>query len=355
MGKIREKKKILIFIGSMEKGGAERVISIIANYLISDGWDVCIAMLLSNGVKYELDPRISIVDLSFGGGNRLTRIPKWLTGIRKLEKDYNPDTVLSFVARINVLVQLACYGNNDKIIVSERNDPYMDGRSKLVDLLTGVLYKKSKRLVLQTKRASEYFKNIPKCKKVIIPNPIDIKCIKSASYKGKIVSVGRLSTQKNHKMLIDAFYDICNDYPFAQLYIYGEGELREELQGIINSYGVSNRVFLPGAVNDIHEKISDAEVFVLPSNYEGLSNALLEAMMMGHICISTNCAGSDEYIRNNENGMIIDVGDKNALIEAIKFVFDNPEIAKKMGEKARDSSKEFERDVVMKKWLDVIK
>ncbi len=347
-------KKILIFIGSMSRGGAERVISIISNDLAERGWDVSVCMLLSNSVDYRLSDKIKIVDLSGKTSSRLKHIPNWIFGIRKLVKNEKPDVILSFVARINIIVQLACLGLKERIIVSERNDPYSDGRSKLVDMLTYWLYPKADAVVFQTKRAEGYFEKRRLKNTYIITNPISVECCAGTPVKGKIVSVGRLMPQKNHKLLIDSVVEVHKSLPYVQLFIYGEGNMREELEEYTHTLEADNYVHFMGNVLNIHEKISDAELFVLSSDYEGLSNALLEAMMMGLPCISTTCAGSDEYIESGENGILVPVKSREDMTSAIFKVLENDELRTKLKNNAINKASDYKKEKVIKMWYTLI-
>ena len=348
------KKRIVIILGSLGRGGAERVVSLIANDFYKRGWDVWIGLLLFNEVEYALNDNIHIVDLTGGKGSRIKKVPSWIFGIRKLIKAVKPDEVLSFAARMNVLTQFACSGLHASITVSERNDPFMDGRSKLVDAMTNLLYPKAKAVVFQTKRAASYFHKIKLKNSCIIANPISVAKYAANMKAGKVVTAGRLEPQKNQSMLIRAFAKIANEFPHATLTIYGRGNLDTELRELSQELYIEDRVFFPGNIDDIHEKISDANVFVLSSDYEGLSNALLEAMMMGLPCISTNCAGSDEYIENGVNGVLINTGDEEGLTNALIRLLSNPDDALKMGSLARLSSHSFESNVVLDEWFNVI-
>lgn len=349
-----KEKKILIIMGGMGRDGAERVISLISDYFCSKGWKVYIALLLFNKVGYRLNENITIVDLTFGDGARAGKIPKWLYGIRKIVKEIEPDEILSFVARVNVLTQLACFGLDCPIVVSERNDPYKDGRGKIVDILTNWLYPKAKAVVFQTKRAAGYFQKIKLKNSMILTNPISVTCERQKPKYGKIVTAGRLAEQKNQRMLIQAFANIVQEFPNAELTIYGEGKLRRELEELVQTLGLSKKVFLPGNVPNLHECICDASVFVLPSDYEGLSNALLEAMMLGIPCVSTDCAGADEYIEPGSNGYLVPVGDVNKMTQALKDILSYPEKAEKMGQMAKKMSVRFSEQTVLKKWYEAI-
>lgn len=346
-------KKLLIILGSLGRGGAERVISLISNYCHSRGWQVKIGLLLFNDVEYPIDSAIEVIDLSGQGQSRIKRLPLWLAGIRKLAKEYKPDVILSFAARINVIVQLACFGLRKKIIVSERNDPFMDGRSRFVDLMTTLLYPMARAVVFQTQRAQSYFKKLRLKNALIITNPISAACLAGERTPGKIVTAGRFTAQKNQKLLLDAFFHVQKEFPEASLWLYGRGELENDLRSQAAALGIAEKVHFEGNVSDLHRRIADANMFVLPSDYEGLSNALLEAMMMGIPCIATDCAGCDEYIRDHENGLLVHVGDGSALAEAMKELLARPELADKLASASMADSAAFEQNTVLEKWLSL--
>lgn len=347
-------KSILIILGSMGRGGAERVISIVSDYFCRRGWKVYIALLLFNNVDYELNKNVTVIDLSGKVQSRYKRLPEWVFGIRRLVKKIKPDRVLSFAARINIIVQIACLGLKQKIIVSERNDPYMDGRSGWIDLGTRLLYPKADAVIFQTKRAESYFSRYKLRNTYIVPNPISVSCYSGKIKPGKIVTVGNLKKQKNQAMLIQAFAGIQNHCQGTELHFYGDGSLKSELEQLAFENGISNKVFFHGNVRDVHQQIADAHIFVLSSSYEGLSNALLEAMMMGLACISTECAGADEYIRNGDNGILVPVGDVGALTTSMITLLKDVQYSRKLGEVAHHDSIEFSSENVLQKWYEII-
>lgn len=311
-------------------------------------------MLLKNEVAYELHPKTRIVDLSGESESRVRRIPYWLRTIRTYVKKEQPDVILSFVARINILVMLACIGVEKRIIVSERNDPMRDGRGIITKVLTGLLYPQCDGIVFQTKRAWSCYSKVIREKGEIIPNPICVNEFADCMDKTKIVTVGRLAEQKNHKLLIRSFKRLLINYPHMELYIYGEGPCRKELEDYIKVLGIDGKVHLPGRIDKIHREIRDAGMFVLSSDYEGLSNALLEAMVMGLPCISTNCAGSDEYIINEINGLLVCVGDELGLEKAMKRFIEDDELRGKCASNARKISGLVGGHEVMEKWRNII-
>ncbi|WP_156573213.1 glycosyltransferase family 4 protein [Bacillus luti] len=350
----KNKPRIAFFIGSMRRGGAERVISILANTYAEKGWEVDILTLLDDANEYNLHESINVKPIGTKGNSRIRKLPSWITSIRKYVVENKPDRVVSFIARINIIVILACMGLNQRIIVSERNDPKADGRSKLVEMATSILYPLVDKVVFQTKWAKSCFSTKIQRNSVIIPNPISVN-IKASNKKQKmIVAVGRLLEQKNHELLIRSFGKMKADFPEYSLYIYGEGALRDKLTKLIEELKLTKSVFLPGNISNIHERIVDAEMFVLSSNYEGLSNALLEAMVIGLPCISTDCAGSNEVIEHEKNGLIVPIGSEEDLIKAMKLLAANSEIRDKISKGAKKTSENFDVNVVVDQWISII-
>ena len=168
------------------------------------------------------------------------------------------------------------------------------------------------------------------------------------------MTVGRLHPQKNQAMLIRAFAEFLKDHPGYTLSLYGEGELEAELKELAAGLGVEKSVIFHGNIENIHPEIADAEMFILPSDYEGLSNALLEAMMMGIPCISTACEGSTDVIRTGENGLLVPVGDETALLDAMCRLADDKALRERIGKEGRKTGEGFRKEAVVEKWIEVI-
>ncbi len=347
-------KKVVFITGAMGRGGAERVISILGNYYASLGWNVSILMLLHSNIDYALDKKIQVIDLSDDAKRAVTRIPALIKNVRKYIKNNKPDVVVSFMGAIALISGLACKGLKVKHITSERNDPSEENVNPIFQKIRNNIYATCSACVLQTKRVYQYFPKKVQKNSVIIPNPVSVERYAKDEKAHKIVTAGRLEPQKNQQMLIEAFAEINKKHPEYFLEIFGEGKLKEALQQKICELNLSDKVFLKGNVLNIHEQIADAEIFVLPSNFEGLSNALLEAMMMGLACISTNCAGSDEAITDGENGILINTGDTKGLINAMKLLISNKGLSKKIAENAKKTAKNYYVDNVVEQWRKVI-
>lgn len=348
--------KISFFIGSMAGGGAERVISILANHYCEKGWDVDIALLLKNEVGYKLNENINIVNLCGKHNSYFKNAISWIVNIRKYIKKRKPDRVVSFIGRINALVLMSTFGMKVPIIVSERNDPKHDGRGNFMLKMCNMSYgfKHCKAIVHQTKYEESCFDSSLAPKSHIIPNPIEVKTEKGTPQKGRIITAGRLGPQKRHTMLINAVTQLSKKFPEIKADIYGDGELKNSLQELIDSNNVTESIVLKGNVSDLHTQIADADIFVMTSDFEGLSNALLEAMMLGLPCISTNYPGADEVINDGVNGLLVPMGNEEELAKAIKRILTDNELREKLSMEALKTSENYKKEVVLKLWENVI-
>lgn len=347
-------KKITFVTGAMGRGGAERVISLLANRYCGMGWEVSILLLLHAQVEYPLDERVQVVNLSDDSRKALLEVPRLIRGVRSYVREHRPDVVVAFMARICLVTDLACHGLPTRLVLSERNDPAAAHHHPIVEKLLARAYARSSLTVLQTRRVRDYFPEKVRRNSVIIPNPVGVEAVAAPQRRCRIVTAGRLKKQKNQAMLIRAFAALHERHPAYTLDIYGEGELREKLQAQIDALGLTDCVKLPGNVPDIHRQMADAEMFVLPSDFEGLSNALLEAMMMGLPCIATSCLGCDEVIEDGVNGVLIPVGDEQALADALLRLAEDKAAARAMGERAASTASAFRVDCVMDMWREAI-
>ena len=346
-------RDIVIVTGSMSHGGAEGVISTISNQLCDRGWNVHIVTVLKDMCDYDLAEGIDYRSLAQTKKVNGLGTLKLMFSLRRFIKDQNPNAVLSFMVRINILTFFATRGLKLKFYPSERNDP-SKGRSRIIKLLQLITYSFATETIFQTTRAKNYFPKSVKEHSVVIPNPINETPFQADRSRKRIVAVGRLTEQKNHKLLIDAFRNIHKDFSDFMLDIYGDGPLRKELQDLIDNMELKDCVHLCGKVDNVPEAIRDAYMFVLSSDYEGLSNALLEAMQLGLPCITTDCAGSDDAIQDGENGLIVPIRDKDALERAIRKLIEKPEICTEMGSKAHASMGKYNVERVIDQWERVL-
>ena len=344
---------ISFFIGSMVRGGAERVIQLLANHFVQSGWKVDIVLLLSNEVnsrQFPLDKNIHIIDLSGDRSSYKKNAVSWLRAVRKYVKNNKPDCIVSFIGRINALVLTAVLGLNIPIIVSERNDPRHDGRSKIMLTYCNLIYHRARLIVFQTEYESRCFAKSLKHKSIVIPNPVSVEQINgSETERNLICTAGRLATQKNHLMLIDSMKLLKEKIPTIKCEIYGDGPEKQLLQQRIEELQLGHTVSLAGQKTDVHKWIAKSQVFVLTSEYEGQSNALIEAMMLGKPVITTDYPGADEVVQNNISGLIVPRGDVKALADAVLLLLENKVLYDKLRKGALIKAQEYKSDIVLGK------
>ncbi|MBR1802800.1 MAG: glycosyltransferase family 4 protein [Clostridia bacterium] len=355
--------KILFAIDTMTKGGAERVISNLSNYLIEDN-KVEILTLLDRECAYELNEKIKFHSLKISEKKKnifekviytLKNVKKYIKQIEQIE----PDIIISFLPRSSYYAIIASMKNKIKILVSERNDPNEEYKNAVDRLLMNILYKRATGFIFQTEQAQHYYNKKIQQRSVIIPNPIDEKFL-CEPYKhnrrDEIVTAGRLTEQKNQIMLINAFEIVKQKYPQYILKIYGDGPLKDELQEIIFDKKLEKSVFLSGITNNLKEDIYESGIFVMSSNYEGMPNALMEAMAMGIPVVSTDCpcGGPKFLIGNNENGLLVKVNDTNNMANAIIRLIDDKDLAQQLSNNAHKKLETMHPNIINDKWKKYI-
>ena len=365
--------KILFNCLTLEKGGAERVITTIANELIKKN-DITILTLKKSDVMYKVDNKIKILTVdkkNYHLCNKITNKLKKFSIIRlfkmkKIVLNEKPDVIISFLPepslRIAFLKKVSRKINKIPTIISIRNDPNVEYHNFLLRKITKHLYSKINGFVFQTNDAKGYFKALLKREDnmVVIPNPINGRFLVDKYFDGErkkeIVTVGRLEKQKNHMLLIDAFYDFSKKYNDYKLYIYGDGSLKEDLKNHIKELKIGNKVFLMGQVDDVKKHIYDSSVFVLSSDYEGMPNALMEATALGIPCIATDCpcGGARDLINNNKNGILISPKCEKELYEAIVKIVDDSNLQLEFSKNGIENSKKYRIDKILILWEKII-
>lgn len=346
--------KIMMIITQMQAGGAERVMATLCNNLCKTN-EIKLVIMKEAKSDYQLDSNIDIVSGNIKGKNFIKSV---LFSAKEIKK-WQPDVILSFMTKSNLI---AIYGKQFSkykapLIIAERANPFYT--KGVLSFVRKYSYPKANGCVFQTNQAQDYYKNILKCKSVVLKNPLnpDFNIVPYTGIRTKrIVTMGRLSNEKNHKLLIDAFSKISNKYPEYRVEIYGDGPLKDELQNQINSLDLTEKVFLMGRKNNIENYIKDAEIFVLPSNSEGMPNALIESMALGLACISTDCpiGGSAIIIDNNNNGILIPVGDCNELVKSLALLIEDSEYADDLRNNAIKVVEDFNAEKICRQWEDYL-
>ncbi|MCR5770248.1 MAG: glycosyltransferase [Butyrivibrio sp.] len=392
------KKHIAMYIGSLQKGGAEHVMVNLAEYFWSRGYHVTLVTTylslneyevphaswevvkdpnavsdsdivdaivaykqgqkckvnLHGGMKGGIDRIFSAIDDS--GLSRLGAFKKRFDTLKNIWKDIRPDLILSFIGKNNLMAIMTARSLHIPVVVSVRAKFEMEYPSKAMKLAMRYTFPKAAGVVLQSRGASMQLPESIKKKTVVLPNSINPDFIRDM-YRGKrdktIVTVGRIDENKNHKLIIDAFNKIRNEYPDYELHIYGDGPDRDKLFRYAGAKGLNDKVIFEGSVTDVADKIQASSMFVLASDMEGMPNALIEAMSLGIPCITTDCMyDTSELVKDNINGIVIPKGDVDAMAVAMKKLMDDPEYASKLGDSASRIKEEVAPDVINRKWED---
>ena len=365
--------KIIYLLASLGSGGAERVVSLLANRMCEDGHDIQIVCLKYNDVYYTLHDKIKVVAATVHASNRIMEL-FWL---RKYIQKEKPDVVIPFTEGVYCFTILALWGTRIPIIASERLDPAAMSLPR--KFLKRLLLPYADWLVVQTESIKAYFPKRIQKKTSVIYNPVNDEafenpCMDSrvqSSKQNRIISVARLYPQKNQKMMIEAFAKIADEFPDWQLVIFGEGPLRSSLELIVKSLQLDGRVLLPGRTEHVVEELRKSKIFCLSSDYEGMSNSMIEAICVGSdyegmsnsmieaICVglpivTTNVSGVKELVDDNINGFVVECGNVDRMCSALSSLMGNESLMNCFAQKSFERRRLFQMDVVNNKWNSLI-
>lgn len=360
---VERKKHVAFYIGSLHKGGAERVFVNLAEFFLKEGYRVTMVTQYQYPAseEYLLPPEIKRVlsDLDSEETHN-SRIANFICRVNKLHKIWKreqPDVVLSCIGKNNFMTVVTTMLTKTRPVVSVVGEAKEEYPGRLMRVLANFLFPFASGVILQTERSKYFFSRGVQIKAVILPNSLNPDFIKSR-YEGerekRIVAVGRLDANKNHEMMIRAFSALKDKYPEYTLTIYGEGELHGYLEELAGKLGVSDRVSLPGVIPDVAARIEKAALFLLTSYSEGVSNALIEALATGLPVISTDVpsGGTVELMTDGVNGLIIPVGDCQALEKAMDRMLGDPAYADRLGREAAKIQERLAPERVNRLWQE---
>lgn len=345
-------EKFILIIGALSFGGAERVICNIANKLAEIGDEVVLIAVHNRESAYSIDKRVRVIN-GLSGKRPLSK----LIALRKILKKEKPRATLSFLTHINLFAILATLGVDTKLVISERNDPAREPKNLVRRLMRKCLYPLSDGFVFQTEQAKDFFSKYIQDRSTVIPNPVFVDAVeRPKTRKKKIINVGRLVHQKRQDDLIRTFKIINEIFPEYTLDIFGEGPEKENLNSLIKKLKLEHAVSLKGSVKDLHDQIKDASIFVLTSEFEGMPNALMEAMSLGIPCISTDCpvGGPRELIRHMENGLLVPVSDKEELVKAMEFLIKDKQMQDKISKESIKVLDDYSLGKISTMWRDFL-
>lgn len=359
---------IAIMTGSLSKGGTERVIVNLTDYLISKGDRVSIVSLLVAEEEYVLNSAakryiwdLSPDEIKSDITSRISNFKARINKLRGIWKSINPDVVISFIGKNNIMSLLTAKKMGIPVIVAVRGEPTEEYYAKWMRIAARHMFKSADEILLQTKGQLEFFPKSIQKKAVILKNPLNsqflIEPVPFSERKPLIVSVGRIDENKNHRMIIDAFSNIRAAFPEYQLIIYGDGELRNELTDYVKSLHMDDCIKLPGRIDNVAETLKYARFFVLTSDTEGSPNALIEAMCLSICCISTDCpsGGPGELIEDGENGLLIPVRNTPKMQDVLQKLLNNLHEAERIAMNASTTRDIYNPETVLDEWRKTLK
>ena len=350
--------------GGMCTGGAERVIATLANIFARQGYHVKI-LCMGRGKKqvgYELDRKIEVIYIGGERGCFPVRKGRQFRRILSLLKSYRPDILISFQNYINVQAVFLGKMAGIPVIASERSFPGKNMVGAIgLNRLCKWAYSRADAVVYQTKEQREYFGIRNKGNSYIIMNPFQIPVDEIPEYTIRdealiLGSVGRLEESKNFPMLIRLMANLKNDVPGLRLVIWGDGSQKEALIKLSEEMGVRDRVEFPGESRNILEEMKRIDIFLFSSRYEGIPNALIEAMCLGIPCISTRFegGGADLLIRNGENGLLVDTDNELKFEEDTATLISDEGLRRKFSFEAKKLRSEVDPEMIAGKWMEII-
>lgn len=344
-------KRITFLVGSLGGGGAERVTVALGDCFVKKGYEIFFIVFSRENNNYEINSKIHIDFLPENLNSKKIYIDR-ICELKRLLKKQLPDYVISLGLGHQYLI-LGNLLNKYKFILSERNAPQYFYKW-YERIYVKYSYKKAYRVVFQTKDAQAYYGKSIEYKSKVIANPITSYI--PESYEGvrekRIVAVNRLSQQKNIFMLFRAFKRVLEKYPEYTLEIYGKGEQEDELKKYAGELKIDKNVVFMGQKANVHSYIINASMFVSSSDFEGMSNSMLEAMAIGLPVVCTDCpiGGAKMVIKNNLNGLLTPVGDDEEFAKAIIYLIEHPDKAGEMGKRASKLREELKPDIIAEQW-----
>ncbi len=358
-----KKKEIIVFSDGLGNSGVHRVTSELTDDWVKKGHSVILVYLTANTEKTDYDDFFWNKDIEYVAlktPRSIFRKYLYTTAAfwRILRKHPNAVAV-SLSVMSNFVLGFCSPLLHNQVVLSDRNDPTRRPAGSIKQKVRNWCFKRANTIILQTEDVKAYyFKHIGRTG-IVIPNPVNNNL--PAPYEGErdkvIVTASRLNKQKNIPVLIQAFAKLHPEFPDYTLKIYGRGEEEEHLRNLVDSLGLSDSIRLEGFCNDIFQAIQRCSMYVCSSDYEGISNALLEAMALGMPVISTDCpvGGARLLIDHYVNGVLVGLNDAEGLYTEMKHLIEEPDFAKQLGLEAQAVRKKYAIETISQRWIDTFR
>jgi GalNAc-alpha-(1->4)-GalNAc-alpha-(1->3)-diNAcBac-PP-undecaprenol alpha-1,4-N-acetyl-D-galactosaminyltransferase len=358
-----------LVIADLGPGGAQRVISTLANAWAARGRKLSVATFSEPADDFfVLVPEINRIVI--GGlapsegifhaiGSNLGRI--WR--LRRTLRRSGANSALAFLGATNILTIMAATGLGIRVVISERNDPSRQSLGRGWNALRHWIYRHANVVTANSRGAVDALEDfVPREKLAFIANPtIDFGDASPGRRdqrelgEPRILHIGRLAHQKGQDILLRAFALVAPHAPHWRLAILGEGDDAEMLGRLAGELEVTDRIDWLGRVNDPKPHYLDAAIFALPSRFEGTPNVLLEAMAAGLPAVVTDASpGPLEYVEDGKTGIVVPADDVTALAEALLHLIRDDGLRERMGQAGRERIGRNNLEAVLKDWEQVL-
>ena len=353
-------KEIIVFTDNMGDCGISRVLSELTAEWIVAGHKVTVVYIDKNEGRlsdYAWHPEIELISIPSASSAVLLYFRLIRSYIHIMRKRPNAIAV-SLSVMTNFAIGAASFWVKNKIVISDRNDPRRRPAGKVKQFFRDLAFKRADTLIFQTADVGKYYQERIHKNGVVIPNPINknlpLPIPQGASRRPVIVTAGRLNKQKNLSLLIAAFAKLAGRHPEYTLELYGRGREEEQLKKVAAELSVGDKVIFKGFSSNLYDDIKDCSLYVCSSDYEGISNALLEALGMGLPTISTDCpvGGSRLLIQNEENGILVGVGNVEELSTQMERIISDAELARRLSANAVCVREKYTVGKIAQMWLD---
>lgn len=357
--------RIAFILPTFGAGGAERVASLLCNYWVEQGHVVTALTFEGSGDEqiYALDGRVArrgidALNRSRGLASRVLTNIRRLGRLRAALKAFQPDAVVAFTTEANVVAIWSALGLSTPVVVSERNQPDRPGLGRFTRAARRLSYPLAAAVVVQTGAIAQWSRARFGASVHVLPNPVRLASWPGAPRppraKKQIVAAGRLVRQKGFDVLIASFAELATAYPDWSLVMYGEGGEREALEAEARRFSLGERIALPGIRKDMGAAFAAADLFVLPSRYEGYPNVLIEALASGCAVIATDCPGATaEILEGGKYGVLVEPGNVAALTAQLEHLMADEALRQQLAAQAREAVSTLDVGVVGRRWLEL--
>lgn len=354
---MNDKKKIAFVISELKYSGAAKILTWVANRLALDGYHITIITYLGKDKVYELQPSVKHVSLESNDSNRLVRSYKVVKKLSGLIKQEGYGLLVGFLPVECMYAIIAAKLSKISVVVCERSDPYFE-KSIIADIARWI-FQFADGAVFQTQGAQAFYPSKLQNKSIIIPNPV----IETGEYipyserENLITTASRIYIkQKRQDVLLKAFAIVAKSEPTVKLVVVGDGPDEKTIKQLANDLQIADKVVFLGRQKNVSEIIAKSKVFVLTSDYEGIPNALIEALSVGIPSVSTDCSpgGARMILNDNQNGFVVPRENVLQIADRLLWLLHNKQEAENFALEALKIKEKYSQDKIYNLWKNYL-